>query len=78
MKKCQVSGYLDIGLCHGAQKSNFHLQTSMGKMVLNDKTIQASCLVVHCHLCAEYCYVNSKSAIKDLLQKTLSQQYVLV
>ena len=31
-----------------------------------------------CHLCAEYCYVNSESAMKDLLQKALSQQYVLV
>ena len=64
MKKCQVNGYLDIGLCHGAQKSNFHLQTSMGKMVLNDKTIKVFmfgvAFAIYFNKCAEYGYVNSK------------------
>ena len=64
MKECQVRGYLDIGLCHGAQKSNFHLQTSMGEMVLNDKTIQVfmfgCAFAIYFNKCVEYGYVNSK------------------
>ena len=47
-----------------AQKSNFHLPTSVGKTVLNDKTIQVfmfgCAFPIYCNKCAEYCYVNSK------------------
>ena len=51
-------------------------------MVLNDKTIKVfmfgCAFAIYCNKCAEYYYVNSKSAMKDLLQKAPSQQYMLV
>ena len=61
-----------------AQKSNFHLPTSVGKTVLNDKTIQVfmfGCtFAIYCNKCAEYCYANSKSAMKLYLVTSKSTE----